>query len=184
MTHLLSPPPRTAKLFRYTASRKPGVIPVSELPPITKRKPTNFIQQNALSVIMAGAARQKEEEMDYTRKPDYGKVPEYLSTVKKEIQAEKEYIAAAMDQERAMFEEGQPKMRLLPEEERQDLLNKLKLKWEAVNKNYQGMTHIVSLDTIGKVRRKEEYESQLQQLEKSIEKLSKKFVFVQDGQQF
>ena len=46
----------------------------------------------------------------------------------------------------------------------------------------QTMTHLVSLDTIGKTRRKEDYESQLQQLEKSIDKLSKKFVFVQDNE--
>jgi len=43
------------------------------------------------------------------------------------------------------------------------------------------MTHNIVLDTIGKIRRKEEYEGQLQTLEKSIEKLSKKFVFVQDA---
>ena len=77
-------------------------------------------------------------------------------------------------------EKYQPKMRLLPEEERERLLIELKQKWETVNKQYQGITHIVTLDTMGKVRRKEQYENELQQIEKSIEKLSKKHVFVHD----
>ena len=42
------------------------------------------------------------------------------------------------------------------------------------------MTHLVRLDTIGKVRRKEEYEAELSSLEASIEKLSKANVFIQD----
>jgi hypothetical protein len=42
---------------------------------------------------------------------------------------------------------------LLQEEERVALLEGLKKKWEAVNKQYQTCTHIVTLDTIGKVRR-------------------------------
>lgn len=38
---------------------------------------------------------------------------------------------------------------------------------------------MVTLDTNGKVRRKEQYEQELSQIEKSIEKLSKPNVFVQ-----
>ena len=37
---------------------------------------------------------------------------------------------------------------------------------------------LASLDTIGKVKRKEMYEAQLAQIEKDIEKLSKKQVYV------
>ena len=39
---------------------------------------------------------------------------------------------------------------------------------------------LASLDTIGKVKRKEMYEAQLAQIEKDIEKLSKKVVYVAD----
>lgn len=59
------------------------------------------------------------------------------------------------------------------------LLQDLKQKWEVVNRQYQLMTHIVQLDTHGKTKRKEEFELQLSQLERSIEKLSKPNVFVQ-----
>ena len=37
-----------------------------------------------------------------------------------------------------------------------------------------------SLDTIGKVKRKEQYEAQLAQIEKDIEKLSKRHVYLTD----
>jgi len=103
-----------------------------------------------------------------------------MKKVKKEIVAEKAYIAQAMDQERQQYEAGEPKMRLLPEAERLRLLDNLKKKWEAVNLSYQGMTHCVVLDTIGKRARKENYENQMKQLEQSIEKMSKPHVFVQD----
>jgi hypothetical protein len=39
---------------------------------------------------------------------------------------------------------------------------------------------IKSLDTIGKVKRKEMYEAQLAQIEKDIEKLSRKVILVAD----
>lgn len=42
------------------------------------------------------------------------------------------------------------------------------------------MLSLASLDTIGKVKRKEMYEAQLAQIEKDIEKLSKKVIYVAD----
>jgi hypothetical protein len=183
----LLPPP---KKFEYTDKRMPSVKEVIQsVGEIVHRKPKNFIVENALSVVRGNptkdasvTAKVDPPNTNYLKKMDYGKVPGYLNKVKKEVAAEKEYIAQAMAQEREMMMSQQPQMRLLPEEERVKLLNQLKLKWENVNKQYQTMTHLVSLDTIGKTRRKEDYESQLQQLEKSIDKLSKKFVFVQDNE--
>ena len=69
-------------------------------------------------------------EKRYVDKSNYGTVPKYLQTVKKEIQAEKNYIAAAMDQERQSQEMGQSKMRLLPENER------LRVKLQLLNVRY------------------------------------------------
>jgi hypothetical protein len=66
----------------------------------------------------------------------------------------------------------------LPDEERQELISSLKKKWEIVHKEYQRATHVQKLDTVGLVRRKENCEKELAQLEKDIEKLSKNFIFV------
>jgi hypothetical protein len=179
------PPP---KRFEYTDKRIATVAETIGNPVELEVRPArNFIAENAMAVIRGGnddptvIAKKDQPTTNYLKKSDFGKVPKYLNKVKQEVAAEKEYIAEAMAQEREMMMASQPKMRMLPEEERLRLLDQLKKKWEAVNKQYQGMTHLVFLDTIGKTRRKEEYEAQLQQVEKSIEKLSKKFVFVQEN---
>jgi len=180
LTKQNKPPLPAPKRFGYTDNTKKPSIPAPTLPTINNKK-KNFIQQNALAAITQEPGNRPVAERRYVDKPVYGSVPKYLQTVKQEIHAEREYINAAMDQERQGHEMGQSTMKLLPENERMRLLENLKKKWEAVNKQYQGMTHNIVLDTIGKIRRKEEYEGQLQTLEKSIEKLSKKFVFVQDA---
>jgi signal recognition particle GTPase len=61
----------------------------------------------------------------------------------------------------------------MTEEERQSLLAALKAKWDAVNANYQKITHLVLLDTTGQVRRKERFENELSQIEKDIDKLER-----------
>jgi len=56
----------------------------------------------------------------------------------------------------------------------------LRTQWDEINVAYQktSVLNLNSLDTIGKVKRKEQYEAQLAQIERDIEKLSKKVVYV------
>jgi len=68
--------------------------------------------------------------------------------------------------------------RVLTDDEKHQLILGLKAKWEAVNTDYQATTHLTKLDTIGKVKRKEKYEAELQQIEKDIEKLNRKNIYV------
>lgn len=144
---------------------------------------TNFVEDNALKAITGHYQRpQKAQPIDFTKKPEYGKVPSYLHEVKSDIQKEREYVAAIMQREQQQLENSQPKMKLLPENERLRLLDSLKEKWGSVNHEYQKHTQRVRLDTVGSVRRKEDFEAQLTSLEKSIEKLSKQYVFVQEGE--
>jgi len=49
----------------------------------------------------------------------------------------------------------------------------LRKKWEAVNREYQTITHIRRIDSTGLKRKKETCEMELAQLEKDIEKLNK-----------
>jgi len=65
---------------------------------------------------------------------------------------------------------------LLTDEERDSLLQGLKHTWEMVNKEYQTLSF--TLDTESKKKRKERCEAQLEQIEKDIGFLSKKFVFL------
>ena len=70
--------------------------------------------------------------------------------------------------------------RLLSEEERATLVDDLKKKWDEVNVTYQqtSVLDLASLDSIGKVKRKEHLEATLAQIEKDIEKLAKPTIYV------
>lgn len=71
---------------------------------------------------------------------------------------------------------------LLPDTEKKELIDALKKKWEIVHKEYQEITHISKIDTIGKKSKKERCEQELAQLEKDIQKLTKNHIFVDTTQ--
>jgi len=169
--------------FKYSDKMRPNLPSKEELKQVTmsmkKTDPKNFITSNAVENILA-VPKREEEGVDWLKKPHFGTIPPYLQKIKQEIADEYEYIKS-MQQQQA--DDGPPGMRTLPEDERMELMNALKTKWDAVNKTYQGSSvlSLQSLDTIGKVKRKEMYEAQLAQIEKDIEKLSKKTVYVMDN---
>lgn len=168
----------------YSDTRKPALDnTISEAATRRSVSPQkkNFISSNALSVIFAQAKKPQSTTMDYTKKPDYGRVPAYLSKVKQDVATEREYIKSVLSANKEEDAKNQPKLVLLPEEERIELVESLKGQWESINKVYQLLTHNVTLDSSAKIRRKEEYEIQLAEIEKSIEKLSKKHVYVQSN---
>merc|ERR550534_1175591 len=157
-------------------SRKAKVPDRTDLPVMGLVTSKNFIKANLLSSILQEPKKmQPQNECEVQKHAEYGKVPEYLETVKKEVQDEYNYIKE-MDSSKESAHAGDVK--LLPEEDKQNLLQQLKEKWELINHEYQTITHLVKLDTIGKVRRKERYEADLAQLEKDIEKISKKYVLI------
>lgn len=170
--------------FKYQDTIKPPVVRGTERPTMGRRSNANFVRENQMAAIMSEPKKKGVDQIKYAQKSDFGKVPAYLSSVKAEIAAEQDYIQGEMERQRQMYERPQDKMELLAEPERLELLNKLKKNWEITNQQYQKHTHVVTLDTVGKIRRKEDYESQLQQFEQAIEKLSKKFVFVQVANEY
>eukprot|EP00442_Polarella_glacialis_P012628 CAMPEP_0115126156 /NCGR_PEP_ID=MMETSP0227-20121206/49526_1 /TAXON_ID=89957 /ORGANISM="Polarella glacialis, Strain CCMP 1383" /LENGTH=274 /DNA_ID=CAMNT_0002529777 /DNA_START=64 /DNA_END=888 /DNA_ORIENTATION=+ len=135
----------------------------------------NFVVANAVECILAAPKQPNQGAKDYLKKEDFGKVPKYLQHIKSDIDAEYQYIRELQQQRDDVERE---RMRPLQEDERLALIEGLKEKWEAVNTLYQGETHIVKLDTMGKMKRKEKNEAELAQLEKDIEKLSRKNIMV------
>ena len=177
------PPPPAPGGFAYDGTRKPAVPTVQECEQMRQSAPPaptkNFITSNAVENILA-VPKRAEAPVDWLKKPGYGEVPMYLQQIKGEIMDEYEYIRTM---QQAQAEAGPPGMRLLPEDERMGLINELKTKWDEVNGYYQQTSTLglASLDTIGKVKRKEMYEAQLAQIEKDIEKLSKKNIYVREA---
>lgn len=115
----------------------------------------------------------QSQELNYLKKEDYGKVPEYLSYVKDEIRRENEMIQKYVKEQLGEVDAEPEQFEEMSEDERQDLIAALKNKWDKVNGKYQKITHLVRLDTTGQRRRKEDLENQLKQLEADIEKLER-----------
>merc|ERR1712066_493 len=158
----------------HSGGKKGGPPRRSEAKPVMNLVTSkNFIVANAVETILAAPKKVTTGAKDYLKKEDYGKVPKYLTAVKKDIDAEYDYI-------RRMNEEqiGETAIQPLDDEERRALIDGLKAKWEKCNTEYQGGTHITKLDTMGKMRRKETNEATLASIEKDIEKLGKRNILI------
>merc|ERR1719313_340804 len=154
---------------------KPDVPKKTDMPAMNLVTSKNFVVANAVETILAAPKKVSQGAKEYLSKEDYGKVPKYLKHIKQDIEAEYEYIRQLQQQEE---EQRGSQVRGLPEEERVQLINGLKAKWESVNTEYQASTHLTVLDTTGKVKRKEKYEAELAQIEKDIEKLNRRNIMV------
>jgi hypothetical protein len=90
--------------------------------------------------------------LNYLKKEDYGKVPVYLSQVQEEIRRENEMIESYVKRQETSYAQEPEGYAVLTEGERLELIEALKAKWDAVNANYQKITHLVVLDSLGQVR--------------------------------
>merc|ERR1712159_127192 len=176
------PEPRKFE-YKDTIERRPGVPGRDQKPVMGLVTSKNFITCNAVENILAVPKKTDVRQVSYMNKKGYGKVPAYLEKVKGEIQDEYNYIMQM--QEAAVEEMGDEtgeggRTRMLSENERLEMLNGLKTNWDRINKAYQTLSF--TLDTPAKKQRKEEFEAQLEQLERDIERLSKRNVFVEEDQ--
>merc|ERR1711934_1301786 len=156
--------------YKDTMERKPGVPTRVEKPVMGLVTSKNFITCNAVENILAVPKKTDVRQVSYMNKKGYGKVPAYLEKVKGEIQDEYNYIMQMQEAatEDMGGEEGYGRTRMLSEGERIEMLNGLKTNWDRINKAYQTLSF--TLDTPAKKQRKEEFEAQLEQLERDIER--------------
>lgn len=118
----------------------------------------NFIVANAVENILAAPKLAANKDKDYLKKKTYGKVPNYVTKIKGEI--EDEYNLVREMQIEEQNERDRQKM-LMPEEERQELIAALKKKWEVLHHKFQKESIHAKLDTIGKKTRKENLEREM-----------------------
>lgn len=157
--------------FSYTDRRKDLVPNKTDRPIMGITTSKNFITANAVEAILQVPKRTQQPDLNYMKKEDFGKIPAYLTQVKEEIRRENEMIERYVKQQMGEIERTPESFEELTQDERDDLLDALKSKWDYVNSQYQKFTHLVVLDTAGQIRRKEQYETELQQLENDIERL-------------
>ena len=163
------------KKFSYsTQERRPAIPKKDEAPIHGLKTEKNFIVSNAVEVILK-PAKTTPEVQDPLKKNNYGKTPQYLNKIKNDI--EEEYTTLRQLKQEQMDEEDKQKF-LMSAEEISVLKEGLKKKWDAVNKEYQTITHIRKVDTQGLKRKKENCEKELAQIERDLALLEKPFVFV------
>lgn len=158
----------------YSEKRKGPVPSKNERPVMGIRTSKNFITANAVEAILQVPRAVEMGEPNYMKKEDFGKVPSYLNQVKEEIRRENEMIEKYVKEQMGEVEREPDSYEEISNDERAELIASLKAKWDSVNANYQKITHLVLLDTAGQIRRKEQYEKQLSQLENDINKLQSK----------
>merc|ERR1712070_1298814 len=163
--------------FTDAVDKKPAVPRRNERPVLGLVTSKNFITCNAVENILAVPKKADVRQDSYMNKKGYGKVPAYLEKVKAEIQDEYNYIQQMQE---AYEEEGEDgcRTRVLNNDERMEMIEGLKTNWDRINKAYQTLSF--TLDTPAKKQRKEEFEAQLEQIERDIERLSKGSIFVEE----
>eukprot|EP00741_Cyanophora_paradoxa_P013372 tig00020684_g12913.t1 len=174
-------PPASRFEYPDSTARRSPVPSRAEKPIMGLKSGRNFITTNIVENILSVPKRPTSRirsRIDYLRKADYGRVPSYLQHVKETLASEAGYVRAVEEYRRAEAE-GAGRVAPLPGKEKAAMLEGLKKKWDELNKEYQMLTlSLSSLDTIGKVNRKEQYERQLAQIQADIAKLAKQHVFV------
>ncbi|KAG5176269.1 hypothetical protein JKP88DRAFT_249526 [Tribonema minus] len=127
--------------------RKAAVPLAKERPVMGVKADKNFITANAVNAILAVPKTRTPPTIDYLAKEDYGKVPAYLGQIKEEVEP-------------------------MPEDERLELLDALKSKWDAVNARYQKLCHQTFFER-GRLEQKKSLEKMLDAIEADIEKIGK-----------
>lgn len=171
-THKL---PEQTNKFNYTSQeRKPPIPKKDEKPILGLKTDKNFIVANAVEVILK-APKALPEQADPLKKKEYGRVPEYINKIKGDIEEEYNTLRQL---KREQEDEEERQRYLVSQEEVKELREGLKKKWQAVNREYQMITHIRKPDTQGLKRKKENCEKELAQLEKDMAALDRAYVFV------
>eukprot|EP00999_Lentomonas_sp_LEN2_P000248 NODE_1244_length_940_cov_194.500615_g1198_i0.p1 GENE.NODE_1244_length_940_cov_194.500615_g1198_i0~~NODE_1244_length_940_cov_194.500615_g1198_i0.p1 ORF type:complete len:233 (-),score=41.03 NODE_1244_length_940_cov_194.500615_g1198_i0:148-846(-) len=168
--------PRKGPQQRDRTVRKGPTTKKTEKPVMGLVTDKNFVTANAVEATHTVPTKRPPLESLAAQSTSFGTVPKYLKRVKAEVGAEREFFESL---HRAHEGQGQAdRMGPLTDAERAELITGLKKKWEEVHKQYQKLTF--NIDTGAKVQRKEGLEVEMEHIEKSIQKLSKKNIFVYD----
>ena len=81
-----------ATKFEREGAKKVAVPKINEKPIMGLVSDKNFIVSNAVENILAAPKLPGNNNKDYLKKKNYGKVPRYLQTIKKEIEDEYQLV--------------------------------------------------------------------------------------------
>ena len=138
----------------------------------------DFVTFNAVEVISSNTNNTQQDSNsnhNNNHHEAFGKIPIYLQKIKSDIEKENElvdaYVQSALSdprsQQQQKHQHNKNEYEQMNDKERIELINKLKSKWDKVNFIYQKSCHRVHME-YGDVRRKEQQEKELKQLEYDI----------------
>eukprot|EP00762_Andalucia_godoyi_P007988 ANDGO_03486.mRNA.1 hypothetical protein (macronuclear) len=186
-------PEPTRFVYADEYARKPAVPARMEKPVMGLHSEKNFVVENAVDAILSkpsaiaagkrsSSNRKKfdDDGVDWTRKKDYGQPPEYLASVKADVEREYEMVRKMhADRARRMEEHKNGGMRLMTDDEKNALLDGLKNRWEEVMRHFQTISF--TMHTASQKSAKDKDEQELKFLEKEIEKLARPQVWIVDN---
>lgn len=148
---------------------KAPVPDINDIPIMNLTADVDYINDNAVQIINTKPPVRKKKvgkkliDEDPLKKEDYGKVSSYLINIKKELEKKENVKKQDVIDEEKIAQEI--------EEKRNHLLTELKNKYDDINKEYMKISHVVDVNSIRKLKKKEKYEKELNELEKDIQKL-------------
>lgn len=136
----------------------------------------HFPSLNIVEVTNMVPRRRKLQPEYPTDRKDFGKVPLYLSRIKKEIQNEKNYIATLEGRDSPGQKQYASYVYKLDNTERTGLLAKLRKKLEEHSATLNKMP--LSQDSLSTSKKKGELQNVIKDIEKAISKIDRETIFV------
>ncbi|KAG5477900.1 hypothetical protein LSCM4_05292 [Leishmania orientalis] len=157
---------------------KPDVPLRNERPVMGLRTEKNFVVANAVENTMAVPTKvMPAPRPRATDRVDFGKVPQYITEIKGDLNARKEMLEDLKAADRA----AQERWSELSPSELAQLRDGLQRRWDCLNKDYQ-TRGFSKLETPSQRAHQELVEKQLVAVEFAMQKLSRQHVFVFDDQ--
>ncbi|KAG5477665.1 hypothetical protein LSCM1_04958 [Leishmania martiniquensis] len=157
---------------------KPDVPLRNERPVMGLRTEKNFVVANAVENTMAVPTKvMPAPQPRATDREDFGKVPQYITEIKEDLNARKKMLEDLKDADRAAKERWSE----LSPSELEQLRDGLQRRWDSLNKDYQ-TRGFSKLETPSQRAHQELLERQLVAVEFAMQKLSRQHVFVFDDQ--
>jgi len=155
------------------AEVKPPVPTRAERPVMGLTTDKDFVVANAVESILTAPKRTTVAAARPTESQNFGQVPGYLTRIKTELKASQGKADAAKQAaaERDALETLSP-------DETDELRAALKLRHEALSKQFQTLSF--TLETATQKKRKETLEREMSDIESSLKKLSKRRIIVVD----
>ncbi len=165
-------------LFRSQSEiKKPPIPNKNDIGIILPKKEKNYVISNASDNFLMKKKKIfiKNNSINFLRKKNYGKIPQYIFTIKKHIEDEKKHL---LDLKKKKKEEESKLFYKLSDNELKIIREGLSKKMENLRREYGIISHKKVFDTIKALKRKEDLENQLNVIENDIKIMKHSNIFV------